>query len=228
MNKETLKKYTPAIITSIIIITIIIIVIATHRKQEKTAIVIPTADTLTTTTGTPTTPAPVVPKTTQPSTKPTSGLTTTIIAPQLHFVSQTSTASGDESIKHGVFTIDFSINAAEKDLYVSPTCTTTTSKDGVSFNLIKDGISTNDGLGSASCAIINVSGASLQKSGRFMIPAFTVGTLKMIVTAHPSLNGSYKMRINQIGYALSDSTGTTTLSMDSALRDQMQTNTTSL
>ncbi len=226
MNKETLKKYSPAIITSIVIIAIIIIVITTHHNQEPIA-TIPTIDTVATT-GTPTSPAPVVPKTTPTSIKPTSGLTTTVIAPQLHFVSQTSTASGDEQIKHGVFTIDVSINAAEKDLYVSPTCQTTPSKDGISFNLVKDGVSTTDGLGSASCAVVSVSGASLAKSGRFMIPSFTVGTLKLIVTTHPSSNGSYKIRINQIGYTLSDATGTTILPMDSALRDQMQTNTVNL
>lgn len=206
----------------ILVIAVIAILAITHKSQplaQDDAATLPTA----TQTSAISTPSVEV------ATSTPKGEVVTTMAPQLHFVSQTAIATADASTtKHGLFMIQFTINSADKPLYVSQVCNPALGTNGVSFSLVKDGIATTDGIGNGSCLINSVSGASLNAANRFVIPAYTPATLRMTVVTHPSVNGTYKVRINQVGYATSDKNGNHVLDMDAPTRDQMQTNTISL
>ena len=228
MNKETFKKYGWFIGGALaIIIVIVVVVLIINQKSQSLKNTASSDDTVATS---PVTQSSAV---TPPAlgivpTTPKGGIVT-VTSPQLHFVSQIVAATTDASAtKHGLFTIEFTINAADKPLYLSQSCNPTLSTNGVSFSLVKDGVVTTDGIGSGSCMVNSISGASLSTPGRFLINAYTPATFRVTVAAHPSVNGSYKIRINQVGYALSDISGNHILDMDSPTRDQMQTNTVSL
>ncbi|MDB4984793.1 MAG: hypothetical protein JWM20_972 [Patescibacteria group bacterium] len=219
MNNESMKKYGAYLAGAIVVIAIIIIiVVAVKRPDTDDSLVLP-SDTSTQTA------ADSADQTSATASASNAGTVSTSVEPQIHFVSQTANMSADasSSTKHGIFTLQFKVNAADHDLYISQSCHSDLTENGVSFSLLKDGASTTDGFGKQSCLLTAVSGAGFNASNRFVIPAYTAATFQISLAVHPTTNGSYKLRVDRVGYTTMDADGANSLSMNSATKAQMQT-----
>ena len=233
--KPDLKKLLPVLALIIIVIVVIVVIVVTKKHSAPSRAPVDQVTTATgstsgthTVSGTAKASSGTVNSTT--SNTSASGSSNPVIAiGNSPFVSalavtQTAVDNYDDTPKHGTFSIQYSITAGSEDIYVKPICSTVSNTaQGVEFSMIKDGTITTDNLSSDSCIVRTGSGTILTAHGNYKIAARTSQIFQLIVVDHPSLNGNYRVVIDHIGYANSDTGGSNWLTIAGTVLAQLQT-----
>ena len=220
-----MKKVAPYIVSAIVVIAIIVVIIVFATRKSSAPAVASNDKQVTDQAA-----APAVPGAADAGNAPKIGAITTQ-SPQIHFVSQSANASSTagEATKHGIFLMQFSINAADHTMTISQACHAANTSSGFSFSLLDNGTATTDGIGNQSCLVTSVSNAGISADGKsFMINPYTAATFQIAVAAHPANNGSYKIQLNRVGYTTSAASGTKSVSIDASTKATLQTNSISL
>lgn len=135
--------------------------------------------------------------------------TTPTVTPIISSV-EANPGATEADTKHGVFRIMFNVKAGDRNVYINPTCQTVLGAmpNGVTFTLIKDGVTNeNAELSSSSCVVLNRGLAEKTNGDNFLVRQGQENAFELVVVHHPKNPGNYKVRITQVGYSTIDGRG---------------------
>ena len=231
-NKPTFfKKYLSSVIVILVIIAAILIIVfvrpkkttspATSDQNQSPTAVLPTASVPSV--STPTVPVPVSPS----SLNSSNSIVTTETTPSIVFNSTSAVPSSNNAVGttgKGLFKIFFQVDANAHDTYISDSCHTNLTDDGVSFSIVQNGQTNMTNVSGQDCILMPAANIVKTASGQFRIPAYASASFELVVSYQPATKGSYQLKINQVGYAPATETGTKLISISATNLAKLETN----